>query len=63
MAGDNPDSTAEFDEIDREWNSTTLQDPETNVVDVSGEIGESDDELDADLADAQDIARRLRNDS
>ena len=60
MAGDHPDSTTEFDEVDREWKSTTLSDPENSRhPDLGGEIEESDSELDTDLAEAADVARRL----
>jgi hypothetical protein len=58
---DNGDSTTEFDEVDREFRSTTLSDPENSRhPDLSGEIEESDSELDTDLAEAADVARRLK---
>ncbi len=62
MADSNPDSTAEFDEVDREWTHASLTDPENSrAIDVSGEIGENDDQLAGDLADAADIAAKLRD--
>jgi len=61
MADDNPDSTAEFDEVDREWTSTTLSDPENSRhPDLGGEVAESDSDLNTDLAETADVARRLR---
>ena len=61
MADENADSTSEFDEVDREWKSTTLSDPENSRhPDLSGEVEESDSDLDTDLAEAADVERRLR---
>ena len=60
MAEGNADSTAEVGEIDREWTSTSLDHPEDGRhINQSGEIGEGDDELSADLADSADIAKKL----
>jgi len=60
MVDSNPDSTAEFGEINREWTGTTLDHPENNRhIDQSGDIGENDDELSADLADAADIEEKF----
>jgi len=61
MTDHNPDSTTEFEEVDREWKSTTLSDPENiRHPDLSGEIEESGSELDTDLAEAADVERRLK---
>jgi hypothetical protein len=61
MADENPDSTTEFDEVDREWTSTTLSDPENSRhPDLGGEVEESDTDLDTDLSEAAEEARRLR---
>ncbi len=60
MADDNPDSTTEFDEVNREWKSTTLSDPENSRhPDLGGDIEESASELDTDLAETAEVARRL----
>ena len=62
MTDSNPDSTAELDEVDREWTTTTLSDPENSRhFEPSGETDESDNELDTDLAEATDVARRLQD--
>lgn len=62
MAENNADSTAEVAEVDREWKTTTLSDPENSRhVDLSSETGEPDSDLDTDLAEAADVARRLKD--
>jgi hypothetical protein len=61
MVDSNPDSTAEIDEVDREWTSTTLSDPENGRHIDLGETEESDSELDTDVAEAADVARRLKD--
>ncbi len=64
MADNEPDSTAELDEVDREWTRTSLKDPQDSQPrNVAGAIEESDDELAADLADEQDLAAKLRGDA
>jgi len=64
MAADEPDSTAEVGEVDREWERTSLSHPEdAKARNVSGAIEETDDELAADLADDADIAAKLRGDA
>ena len=61
MVDSNPDSTEEIGEVDREWTRTTLDHPEDErAIDVSGAIPEGDEELASDLAEADDIAAKLR---
>jgi hypothetical protein len=60
MADENPDSTAEFEEVDREWTSTTLSDPENGRhPDLGGALEESDTDLNTDLSEAAEESRRL----
>lgn len=62
MVDSNPDSTEAIGEADRQWQRTTLDHPEDErAIDVSGAIPEADDELASDLAEADDIAARLRS--
>jgi hypothetical protein len=61
MSDGNADSTEELGEVDRQWERTTLDHPEDErAIDVSGAIPESDDQLTSDLAEADEIAARLR---
>ena len=61
MVDSNPDSTEAIGEVDRQWQRTPLEHPEDErAIDVSGAIPEGEDQLTSDLADAADIAARLR---
>ena len=64
MADNEPDSTTEIGEVDRQWERTSLTHPEDEEArNVSGAIDETDDELAADLAEGADIAAKLRGDA
>jgi hypothetical protein len=64
MADDEADSTDEVGEVDREWTTASLKDPQNSGHQtLAGVIEEADGELAGDLEEADDIAARLRGGS
>ena len=64
MADNEADSTVEVGELDREWTTASLKDPQNSGHQtLAGVIEEADGELASDLEEADDVAARVRGGS